>query len=418
MVCPVCGKKSEYQQCPQCGFDSSRDYEKYPTLMPVGKTPAVSARRKAWNTEKRPDEVVQRKRPWLALIACVAMLVLGIGIGVGLSGGKPALTDPGENVQVQTPPDTTKQTAPPETTEATKPTEMPWSKNVLWRDDSLDSADLIYDVDGSKYHVFGSKYARGEICSITFLDTLQDAPQDAWDASENRDRKVLAWVIPNGGLYDLYIGAEGGISAGESCECLFAGYTNITQINNMHFLHTENVRDMGDMFTNCTGLKTLDLSSFDTGKLESMHCMFFGCESLVDLNLCGFDTANVDSMGFLFHSCESLTELDLSSFDTGKVDNMSYMFAYCRALTKLDLSNFDTRNVEQMFCMFDHCQALTSLDLSSFDTSNVLEMEHMFGCCISLTDLILGDHFVATNVSPEDLFDECPAGADWQHLLK
>ena len=68
--------------------------------------------------------------------------------------------------------------------------------------------------------------------------------------------------------------------------------------------------------------------------------------------------------------------------------------------------------------MFDYCQALTSLDLSSFDTSNVLEMEHMFGCCISLTDLILGDHFVATNVSLEDLLDDCPAGDDWQHLLK
>lgn len=35
MECPVCGKENNSALCPECGFDTSRDYEKHPTLSPV-----------------------------------------------------------------------------------------------------------------------------------------------------------------------------------------------------------------------------------------------------------------------------------------------------------------------------------------------------------------------------------------------
>lgn len=355
MICPVCGKKSQYNQCPDCGFDSSRDYEKYPTLVPVGKTPAVSARRKAWNTKKQPDEVLQRKHPWLALIACAAMLALGIGIGAGLGGGKPAPTEPSENVQVQVPPETTV----PITYE---PGKEPWRENIL-RSDTIED---IYAAPVEEYPVFGSEYLRRQIGTVTFLNTLKEAPADAWDVSEAGDGRVLAWVLSTGGRYDLYIGAEGGISAGKSCNALFAGYSHIQQIHNLKFLHTENVQDMGYMFYHCGDLTSLDLSSFDTSSVQDMQYMFKGC----------------------FY----LTSLDLSSFDTSNVQNMCLMFYNCSNLTSLDLSSFDTSNVQDMHLMFSICYALTSLDLSGFDTSNVQ--------------------------STDGMFDDCPAGSDWQHLLK
>ena len=58
--------------------------------------------------------------------------------------------------------------------------------------------------------VFGSIYQRQQIASITFLATTKDAAPDNWDVSQNQDGTVLAWVVPNGDLYDLFIGAEGG----------------------------------------------------------------------------------------------------------------------------------------------------------------------------------------------------------------
>lgn len=121
MVCPVCGKKSQYVRCPDCGFDSSRDYERYPTLAPVGKTPAVSALQKEWQKKGKTTELPRKKRPWMAMIACAAMLVLGIGIGAGFAGGKQASTEPNESVQKQVPPETALQAVLPETTVQTTP---------------------------------------------------------------------------------------------------------------------------------------------------------------------------------------------------------------------------------------------------------------------------------------------------------
>lgn len=43
---------------------------------------------------------------------------------------------------------------------------------------------------------------------------------------------------------------------------------------------------------------------------------------------------------------------DLSSFDTGKVQSMSAMFAGCRSLTSLNLSGFTTKKNPTLYKMF------------------------------------------------------------------
>ena len=54
----------------------------------------------------------------------------------------------------------------------------------------------------------------------------------------------------------------------------------------------------------------------------------------------------------MFKYCYNLTELDLSSFNTNKVDNMIKMFSNCNKLSKIYLSSFNTNNVNDMFGMF------------------------------------------------------------------
>lgn len=50
MKCPVCDQENSTMLCTRCGFDSSRDYEKYPTFAPVINTRSVSALRKERQT--------------------------------------------------------------------------------------------------------------------------------------------------------------------------------------------------------------------------------------------------------------------------------------------------------------------------------------------------------------------------------
>ena len=55
----------------------------------------------------------------------------------------------------------------------------------------------------------------------------------------------------------------------------------------------------------------------------------------------------------------SLTDLDLSSFNTKKVNNMNYMFANCTKLKNLNLESFSTENCFQFTSTFEDCKELT-----------------------------------------------------------
>ena len=54
MKCPVCEAEiSEFSLCPTCGFDPGRDYEAYPSLMPLEGAKPLSALRAAWQERNR-----------------------------------------------------------------------------------------------------------------------------------------------------------------------------------------------------------------------------------------------------------------------------------------------------------------------------------------------------------------------------
>jgi len=101
----------------------------------------------------------------------------------------------------------------------------------------------------------------------------------------------------------------------------------------------------------------------------------------------------------MFSGCSKLTSLDLSTFDTNKVTNMSSMFYGCSKLTNIDLSRFNTSKVTNMSSMFYGCSTITSLDLSTFDTSQVTSMSSMFSNCSNLKKIIVGNNYNTDKVT-------------------
>ena len=193
-----------------------------------------------------------------------------------------------------------------------------------------------------------------------------------------------------------------------SCYNWFYGCTDLTTIEGIEYLNTENVTNMSWMFSECSTLTTLDLSNFDTKNVMEMSYMFGSCTKLKTLDVSSFNTQNVTDMNWMFSYCSALTTLDLSSFETQNVTDMSRMFKDCSALTTLDVSNFDTQNVTDMSRMFNDCSALTTLDVSSFETQNVTDMSRMFKSCSALTTIYASDKFVTTACEEdENMFAEC-----------
>ena len=167
--------------------------------------------------------------------------------------------------------------------------------------------------------VFG--FGKELIGSVTFLDSTQNAPRNAWNLGKGASPRVKGWVVWQDGLANIYIAAKGGIN-GEACtEALFEDCTALEEVSFGGAFHTENAK--------------------------SMKNMFHGCENLLYVDTENLDTSNVTDMYQMFRNCYALEELDVSSFDTAKVTNMEGMFRWCYALEEPDLSGWDVSRVKK-----------------------------------------------------------------------
>ena len=382
--CPVCDQLNTSMLCPHCGFDASRDYENYPTFGIVRNVPAISARQAA------RDGGPKTAQQLLSRVAELEHQMRSMTETNRLLLEKLSAFDSQTDVPSPLP---------------TKPTAT--RKPNLLRPDPLSTADNQCRALGGSYPVFGAKLRRSQIASVTFLDTLTNAPEDTWDVSADRSGSVQAWAVAVGELYDLYLAADGEIAAPESCKELFAGYRNMRRVRFGNCFNTSNVKNMNGMFHECSSLRVLDLRSFDTSKVQCMSLMFKDCSSLTTLNLSSFDTSKVQDMSWMFWNCRSLTSLDLSGFDTSNVQDMDHMFYKCVSLTTLDLRSFHTSNVRYMDHMFSECCSLTALDLGSFDTSRVQDMSRMFWYCKSLTKLDLSSFDTSRVQDMSYMFADC-----------
>lgn len=191
-----------------------------------------------------------------------------------------------------------------------------------------------------------------------------------------------------------------------SCFMWFDGCSDLTEIEGIENLNTEEVTNMGYMFGGCFSLTSLNVSNFDTQNVTDMSYMFSTCSGLKSLNVSHFDTQNVKNMSNMFYSCRSLTSLDVSKFNTQKVENMHAMFSWCKGLHSLNLSKFDTQNVKDMSRMFRRSSALKTIYVSDkFVTTKVSNGSEMFKDCTSLKGAIDYD---ASKIDPA--YANCETG--------
>lgn len=190
-------------------------------------------------------------------------------------------------------------------------------------------------------------------------------------------------------------------------QTMFEGSTNLRTINLPKGFIGSNVTDLNGMFRGCVSLTELDLSGSNAEKVKNMGSMFYGCVALSNLNLSGFKTGSLTEMRYLFSSCQSLESLDLSGFNTENVTSMASMFSQCSSLRSLDLSSFNTSKVIDMNLMFFNCTNLESIDLSSFETENLQQMPHMFYSCTKLEKLDLSSFATPNMTSMLSAFQNC-----------
>jgi len=112
---------------------------------------------------------------------------------------------------------------------------------------------------------------------------------------------------------------------------------------------------MSDMFDGCSGLTSLDLSSFDTSNVTHVGHMFNGCSKLTSLDLSSFDTNNVIDTQYMFNDCSELTTIYVShSWDITKIlFNTTNMFSNCSNLVGGNGTTYNSSYTDKTYARID-----------------------------------------------------------------
>ena len=130
------------------------------------------------------------------------------------------------------------------------------------------------------------------------------------------------------------------------------------------------VSSYNTMFKDCTGIKNLDLTYFNTSNVgKSMQDLFLGCTSLITANINNFDVNKVENINSLFNSCRSLESVDMSNWkNTSRITSATNVFKNCEKLTDIVLPKFSSLTTIQR--MFYGCKSLRTIDMSGIYLDN------------------------------------------------
>ena len=234
--------------------------------------------------------------------------------------------------------------------------------------------------------------------NITQLDMTN------FDFSEITSMKNMFYDDIN--LWEIKLNANNKISKIVDLENMFKG-CNILKSIQLYMLDTSLVTNMANMFRECYKIEYLNISNFNTSIVTDMQYMFYGCGLLTTLNLNNFNTSSVTNMANMFNSCYKLTSINLTNFKTNLVNDMNSMFSFCNSLNTLNLTNFNTSLVKNMSNLFHGCISLEKLDLSNFKTSLVTDMSYMFNGCTELSLLDLSNFNTSLVTNMEYMFGSC-----------
>ena len=184
----------------------------------------------------------------------------------------------------------------------------------------------------------------------------------------------------------------------EDASNMFRELSNVQEID-LSFFDSSRVNNMGLMFAYDSKLASLDLSNFDTSNVIDMHQLFCGTNSLISLDISHLNTSKVTNMSQMFYNADSLISLDLSNFDTSSLTNMSAMFFDASSLEELIFGDkFNISKISNISGMFQSIPALKKIKFGNNFNINVNSISALFQPLNNLEEIEFGDNFITSSV--------------------
>ena len=160
------------------------------------------------------------------------------------------------------------------------------------------------------YFTYGRGYAMFDDATGTLTFSYKGfKPEGAYELNEGENNPE--WISKNSYVKKVVFDASFAYTRPTSFFSWFRGCENLTTIEGIEYLNTENVENMSSMFRDCYALESLDLSSFNTAKVTSMSRMFYICKALTTIYASDkFVTNKVTNGNDMFYGCEKLNGYD------------------------------------------------------------------------------------------------------------
>ena len=282
----------------------------------------------------------------------------------------------------------------------------------------------------------GCGYAEFDLSSKTLTFRYKGVkPEGAYALNEGASEP--GWLTHKNEIKEVVFNASFANARPTSCYYWFSSCKNLTDIEGIENLNTENVTNMNSMFDRCSALTLLDLTNFNTAKVSDMSYMFMGCSALTTIFVSDkFVTNLVTSSDNMFHMCINLigaieydgskSDHTYANYDNGyfspeggfhayaEFNNATGTLTFSRGLSKpagaydLNVGNntpewstqkedinkvvFDASfaNARPTSCYkwFDMCTSLTEIEgIENLNTEKVTNMGSMFSDCHVLNPL-------------------------------
>ncbi len=178
------------------------------------------------------------------------------------------------------------------------------------KDYTSSKEDHTYANCTTGYFTPGCGYAMFDAATGTLTFSYKGVkPEGAYDLNEGDN--TPEWISKNSYVKKVVFDASFAYTRPTSFFSWFRGCENLTTIEGIEYLNTENVENMSSMFRDCYALESLDLSSFNTAKVTSMSRMFYICKALTTIYASDkFVTNKVTNGNDMFYGCEKLNGYD------------------------------------------------------------------------------------------------------------
>ncbi|MBO4822882.1 MAG: BspA family leucine-rich repeat surface protein [Prevotella sp.] len=237
------------------------------------------------------------------------------------------------------------------------------------------NSTLYFTAQPSTFDTATTFTPEGGNTTLTITNKWDDIPPDQYHKSAINEGE---FNNSNNRNYIYYVVFESSFSVARPVTMWnwFAGCKNLKTVTGLENLNTSKVTSMYGLFSECSSLESIDLSSLDVSNVTNMAYMFSGCFQLKNVNVAGWNTSKVENMAYMFANTRynnwGITTLDLSSFDTSNVTNMTYMFYNLRGVKTVYVGeNWNTDNVGSSSQMFYNCTQIVGQDGTTYDANYV-----------------------------------------------